>query len=122
MAESLQQLHTRSHIRSQWAAMNGMESFDFDGMASMTFKSFEGFKAAFEDPYYIHVIEIDERRFLDKSKSVLPSSTMGLTKNIIMGAEIQIGIVEEVMKEWKDWEEKGKTGSKDTGGFEVRME
>jgi hypothetical protein len=74
-------------------------------MATMTFESFDRFIAAFSDPYYINVIEIDERRFLDKTKSVSPTSTMGLTKTVIQGGDIKVDVGQDVMVEWKKWEE-----------------
>jgi len=77
----------------------------------MTFKSFDDFMAAFTDPYFINVILVDEHGFLDKTKSVSPTSTMGMTKQIIDGGEIKIDIPEARMKEWKAWEGTGNAGS-----------
>lgn len=73
----------------------------------MTFESFDRFIAAFSDPYYVNVIEIDERRFLDKAKSVSPTSTMGLMKTVIQGGDIKVDVGEDVMMEWKKWDGEG---------------
>lgn len=40
----------------------------FDGCALFEIQSFEQFARAFDDKYYINVIEPDERKFIDKKK------------------------------------------------------
>jgi hypothetical protein len=40
---------------------------DFDGIAMFLVPSLKKFTDAFQDPYYIEIIEPDEREFLDKA-------------------------------------------------------
>lgn len=86
--------------------------FDFDGAAEKTFPSFEKFTKAFEDPYYINVMEPDERRFRDKSGvpqvATQATSTMGVVREIVVGGRAVVDLSEEVMEGWREWRREGR--------------
>lgn len=55
--------------------------------------------AAFKDPYYINVIEIDERNFVDKGAAgstaiVGAVGTLGFCKDVILGGKSMVRDVE----------------------------
>lgn len=65
----------------------------------------DAFTAAFEDPYYKNVIALDEPKFL-LSRTNVPRS-MGEKRVIIGDGKLLVESSEEIMVEWRKWEEKG---------------
>jgi hypothetical protein len=84
------QVHTNSELRAQWSAMlaPGQNSFDFDGAGFMEVKSHEQFLTACQDPYFHEVILKDELNFLDKTNTLMATSTMGLNKDFVVGGKV----------------------------------
>jgi hypothetical protein len=84
------QVHTNSELRAQWSAMlgPGKDSFDFDGAGFMEVKSHEQFLTACQDPYFQEVILKDELNFLDKTNTLMATSTMGLNKDFVVGGKV----------------------------------
>ena len=53
----------------------------------MEVKSLEQFSTACQDPYFHEVILNDELNYLDKTETVMATSTMGLNKDIVVGGK-----------------------------------
>lgn len=84
------------------------EPIDFDGIAMFTVPSLEQFVDAFKDPYYIHVIEPDERVMLDKDGpgSGVLASFQGKMLDMVNAGKSTIG---DKGKEYRDtWKEREK--------------
>ena len=74
---------------------------EFDGVVELLVENFEKYAAAAADPYYVHVIEPDERKFIDKS---IPFTlTMGIEKPIIMEGKpvIDVSKEAEALRKWE---------------------
>jgi hypothetical protein len=84
------QVHMNSELRAQWSAMlaPGQDTLDFDGAGFMEVKSHEQFLTACQDPYFHEVILKDELNFLDKTNTLMATSTMGLNKDFVVGGKV----------------------------------
>ena len=84
------QVHMNSELRAQWSAMlaPGQDTLDFDGAGFMEVKSREQFLTACQDPYFQEVILKDELNFLDKTNTLMTTSTMGLNKDFVVGGKV----------------------------------
>ena len=67
---------------------SGNETLDFDGGVDWYVLDYKKYEAAYQDPYYINVIEPDEHNFVDKGtrKTGIASaiSTLGVCRNIVL--------------------------------------
>lgn len=82
----------------------------FDGIAMFLISSLEKFVAAFKDPYYINVIEPDERELIDKDgvgKGVVASFSGTMLPIIDMGKSFIGEKGEKERKIWEEWERRG---------------
>jgi hypothetical protein len=77
-------------MASEWRG-----DINYNGAALFDVVSYEAFVKAFEDPYYINVIEPDEHNFVakdvtGKNQVLKAMSTMGVCKTIVSGGKPQI--------------------------------
>ncbi|KAH7138516.1 hypothetical protein B0J11DRAFT_514608 [Dendryphion nanum] len=82
---------------------------EFDGIAMFTVPSLETFKAAFKDPYYINVIEPDERIILDKDGpgSGVIASFQGPMLDMVNAAKSTVGEKGQDYRDlFNEWESK----------------
>ncbi|RDW65239.1 hypothetical protein BP5796_09931 [Coleophoma crateriformis] len=95
-----EKFHTPSHLRARPGDVpSGEGALDYDGGADFYVADYASYEAAFRDPYYINVIEPDERRFVDKgsqsgavgTRIVGAVSTVGFEKVIIEGGKAMVG-------------------------------
>lgn len=87
------------------------EPIEFDGIAMFLAPSLQQFTDAFKDPYYIKIIEPDEREFLDKTGpgSGVVASFQGRMLDIVNRGQSMISTVgksEEYTRMFEDFEEK----------------
>ncbi|KAL7942780.1 EthD domain-containing protein [Trichoderma barbatum] len=89
------QFHTPSALRQPLKEMPmPLAIMDFDGAVIWEITSLEHFLSAYEDPYYVNVIEPDEANFLDKSKEIA-TVTLGHFHNLVAGGETLIDCSKE---------------------------
>jgi hypothetical protein len=82
---------------------------EFDGIAVFLVPSLESFNAAFEDPYYQEVIEVDERVILDKAGpgSGVIASFNGRMVDMMQRGKSTIGDGEgKYRRVWEQYEKK----------------
>ncbi|OBT50875.1 hypothetical protein VE04_08484 [Pseudogymnoascus sp. 24MN13] len=92
------QYHTPAAMREAFAGVMASEwrgDINYNGAALFDVVSYEAFVKAFEDPYYINVIEPDEHNFVakdvtGKNQVLKAMSTMGVCKTIVSGGKPQI--------------------------------
>jgi len=83
----------------------------FDGIAIFLVPSLQQFNAAFEDPYYVDVIEVDERVILDKNgpgSGVLASFNGKMTDMMQRGQNAIGDKGEEYRNLWEEYEKRAK--------------
>lgn len=72
----------------------------------MRFKSVDQFKAAFLDPYYVNVINPDEKNFLDMdSTEPIGARMYGASKPVVANGKPAVDCEKE-LEVWKQWEAK----------------
>lgn len=86
---------------------------EFDGIAMFLVPSLKQFTDAFNDPYYIEVIEPDERQFLDKTGpgSGVVASFEGKMIDMVHDGQSMLGNVgksEEYRRSFEEFEKKKK--------------
>lgn len=84
---------------------------EFDGIAMFLVPSLKQFTDAFKDPYYIEIIEPDEREFLDKAGpgSGVVASFQGMMIDIVHEGKSTMetqGLKDEYRKAFEGFEEK----------------
>ncbi|KAF2680992.1 hypothetical protein K458DRAFT_420915 [Lentithecium fluviatile CBS 122367] len=82
---------------------------EFDGIAIFLVPSLQQFNAAFEDPYYLEVIEVDERFILDKNGpgNGVIASFNGRMIDMMQQGKTAIGHRgEEYREAWEGYEKK----------------
>jgi hypothetical protein len=84
---------------------------EFDGIAMFLAPSLKQFTDAFNDPYYVEVIEPDEREFLDKAGpgSGVLASFQGKMIDMVHGGESMLGNIgrsEEYRRIFEEFEKK----------------
>lgn len=84
---------------------------EFDGIAMFLVPSLQQFMEAFKDPYYIDIIEPDERMMIDKAGpgSGLIASFRG--KMLEMESKADVSKGDEYRKKFEEYEKKAKTES-----------
>lgn len=84
---------------------------DFDGIAVFLVPSLQQFNAAFEDPYYVEVIEVDERIILDKAgpgSGVIASFNGKMVDMMQRGQSTIANKGDEYHRVWEEYEKKAK--------------
>jgi hypothetical protein len=97
-------------------------SIEFDSAADWYIHSYEAYLAAYADPYYVEVIEPDEKNFVDKGqldgpdggkKTVVRAvSTLGVCRSMIKDGKPVVAVKEEIWDTFKQYKSK-EAGSKD---------
>lgn len=95
---NMRKYHTPTAMRDALSDVMTPEwrnGINYNGAAFMDVVSYEAYVKAYSDPYYINVIEPDERNFVakefDGKKQVLKAmSTMGVCKTMVSGGKPQI--------------------------------
>ncbi|KAF2017823.1 hypothetical protein BU24DRAFT_420878 [Aaosphaeria arxii CBS 175.79] len=85
------------------------EPVEFDGIAMFTVPTLEQFTDAFKDPYYVNVIEPDERAFLDKDGpgSGVIASFRGRMLDMVNGGQSAVGSSGgKYRDDFDEWEKK----------------
>ncbi|MCJ1302275.1 hypothetical protein MMC08_005078 [Hypocenomyce scalaris] len=92
---------------------------EYDGAADFYIADYGAYEAAYRDPYYVRVIEPDERNFVDKSEThvVKAQSTIGYNRSMILGGKANVEVGPQ-MRLWEEWEGRGKEEAE--GGEEVK--
>lgn len=88
------------------------EPIEFDGIAMFTVPSLTQFTEAFKDPYYIDVIEPDEREILDKDGpgSGVVASFQGTMLDMVNGTRSTVGDKgKEYRDQFEEWERKAQS-------------
>jgi hypothetical protein len=84
---------------------------EFDGIAMLTVPSLERFTDSYKDPYYVAVIEPDERRFIDKAGpgAGVVVSFQGRLIDMVHGGKGTLGEKHAEYREaFEEFEKKGK--------------
>ena len=84
---------------------------EFDGIAIFLVPSLQQFNAAFEDPYYVDVIEVDERVILDKEgpgSGVIASFNGKMTDMMQRGLNAVGEKGDKYRKLWEEYEKKAR--------------
>ncbi|KAF2246818.1 hypothetical protein BU26DRAFT_567159 [Trematosphaeria pertusa] len=87
------------------------EPVKFDGIAMFLVPSLQQFTDAFRDPYYVNVIEPDERELIDKDGpgSGVVASYQGRMLDMVHRGQSTIGNKGKKYHEvWEEWENKAK--------------
>ncbi len=92
------QFHTPLSLRRKLAPSGSSSPgiLPYDAAVDWYVPSYEAYVAAFQDPYYVHVIEPDEWNFVDKGagKEVVGMvSTLGVARDVVKGGK---SCIEEV--------------------------
>jgi hypothetical protein len=73
---------------------SGNGALDFDGGVDWYVLDYEKYEAAYNDPYYINVIEPDEHNFVDKGDEktgiVGAVSSLGVCRNIVLDGKSMV--------------------------------
>jgi EthD domain len=80
-------------------------TIDFDAAADWLVESYEGYLAAYTDPYYINTIEPDERNFVDKEGKttiVRAMSTLGFCRSMIKDGKPSVPVSDEIWAKFKE--------------------
>jgi len=67
--------------------------FEYDGFAQFDVADMEAFGKAFADPYWVEVIEADQKNFLDPDAKII--RTMGPLKQIVADRKAIVGVTKE---------------------------
>lgn len=126
------QFRTPSALRAAFAArMDPAFSLpiDFDAAADFYVTSYDDYLRAYADPYYLAVIEPDERNFVDKGQCggqnttttvVRAMSTLGQYRHMIRDGKPQVEVTDAIWQRWHEFNPEGetaatqKTATKDT--------
>lgn len=85
------------------------EPVEFDGIGMFVISSLKQFADAFKDPYYLNVIEPDERVMLDKEGpgGGLIATYSGKMIDMVLGGKSMVGDKGKESREvWEEWEKK----------------
>jgi len=91
-------------------------SIEFDSAADWYIESYEAYLAAYMDPYYINVIEPDEKNFVDKGQLDGPDSgkktivraisTLGVCRSMIKDGKPSVAVKDEIWHTFKEYKAK----------------
>jgi len=84
----------------------GIGVIDCDLVAYHIIPSYEALAASLADPYFINVLQPDERNLYDENRQGMTAVTGGLALKIVEGGEIKIEVSEDVMNQFRTWETK----------------
>lgn len=81
-----------------------MDLPEYDGASDCKADSLGAILAAFSDPYYVNVVEPDERKFIDKASKVVFTSIIGTSRQVIHKGMPLLDI-SHGMEVWRQWQE-----------------
>ena len=94
-------------------------SIDFDAAAIWYIESYDRYLAAYQDPYYLTVIEPDERNFVDKGqlsgqepgkKTVVRAmSTLGVPRSMIKDGKASVDVNDGIWAKFKEFQDRSST-------------
>ncbi|KAF2462820.1 NAD(P)-binding protein [Lindgomyces ingoldianus] len=76
-------------LATEWLQPTGRSPLAFDGMGDFWVKKYEDFEAAFLDPYYLEVIQPDEKNLIDMESIQV---TIGVERVVIEAFDMSIDI------------------------------